>query len=177
MCAKCKGKNREVDHHEEEAFWLLDSGASRHYTNRMSDFHSYRKFETPEYAGTADNKTVMVCEGAGTVIVEHSINHPEARLARTILRNVRYSPNIYDRIISMITLTNQGLIAHITKNLTIFEKNGKAFLEGYPRNVTNVYFWQTQIISTSEANNISVVNELDYEILHKRLGHPSNDVL
>ena len=45
-CTKCKGKSGS-------AGWLVDSGASAHFTNDLSDFAEYEPYKSPYEINTA----------------------------------------------------------------------------------------------------------------------------
>jgi len=66
-CAGCKGKM--VDDSElSGAFWLLDSGASRHFTGDIGDFTSYNMLKQAHYAKTANG--VALIAGIGMVLLQ-----------------------------------------------------------------------------------------------------------
>ena len=65
-CANCKGKmanGSEIS----GAFWLLDSGASRHFTGDLGDFASYQTLKHKHYAKTANG--IAEIAGIGTVLL------------------------------------------------------------------------------------------------------------
>ena len=65
-CANCKGKM--VNGSEMSgAFWLLDSGASRHFTGDLRDFASYQELKHKHFAKTANG--VAEIAGIGTVLL------------------------------------------------------------------------------------------------------------
>jgi len=49
------------------AFWLLDSGASCHFTSDLGDFASYQELKHVHYAKTANG--VALIAGIGTVLL------------------------------------------------------------------------------------------------------------
>ncbi|KIM57312.1 hypothetical protein SCLCIDRAFT_54325, partial [Scleroderma citrinum Foug A] len=51
-CANCKGKMADASEIS-GAFWLLDSGASHHFTGDLGDFASYQALKHKHYAKTA----------------------------------------------------------------------------------------------------------------------------
>ncbi|KIM68764.1 hypothetical protein SCLCIDRAFT_51297, partial [Scleroderma citrinum Foug A] len=66
-CASCKGKmanGSEIS----GAFWLLDSGASRHFTGELGDFASYQALKHKHYAKTANG--VAEIAGIGMVLLQ-----------------------------------------------------------------------------------------------------------
>ena len=52
-CANCKGKMANSSDIS-GAFWLLDSGASRHFTGNLGDFTSYQALKHKHYTKTAN---------------------------------------------------------------------------------------------------------------------------
>ena len=65
-CANCKGKmanGSEIS----GVFWLLDSGASCHFTSNLGDFASYQALKHKHYAKTANG--VAEIAGIGTVLL------------------------------------------------------------------------------------------------------------
>ncbi|KIM57508.1 hypothetical protein SCLCIDRAFT_66004, partial [Scleroderma citrinum Foug A] len=65
-CANCKGKmanGSEIS----GTFWLLDSGASRHFTGELGDFASYQALKHKHYAKTANG--VAEIAGIGMVLL------------------------------------------------------------------------------------------------------------
>jgi hypothetical protein len=49
-CARCKGKRPD----QSSPIWMLDSGASEHFTMSLDDFSEYSPFETKMIAYTAN---------------------------------------------------------------------------------------------------------------------------
>jgi len=66
-CAGCKGKMVN-DSELSGAFWLLDSGTSRHFTGDIGDFTSYNALKRAHYAKTANG--VALIAGIGTVLLQ-----------------------------------------------------------------------------------------------------------
>ncbi|KIM50089.1 hypothetical protein SCLCIDRAFT_47455, partial [Scleroderma citrinum Foug A] len=65
-CANCKGKMADGSEIS-GAFWLLDSGASHHFTGELGDFASYQALKHKHYAKTANG--VAEIAGIGTVLL------------------------------------------------------------------------------------------------------------
>ena len=101
-CAECRQKVSTM--------WLLDSGASAHFTNNKNDFIDY----TP--ASESDRQPVRIAahtiwiEGQGTVLLRHYLN---GNLATTRLYPVLYIPAMTTRLLSMgeffaVRITREG---------------------------------------------------------------------
>ena len=65
-CANCKGKMADGSEIS-GAFWLLDSGASRHFTGNLGDFASYQALKHKHYTKTANG--VAEIAGFGMVLL------------------------------------------------------------------------------------------------------------
>ncbi|KIM62262.1 hypothetical protein SCLCIDRAFT_52699, partial [Scleroderma citrinum Foug A] len=66
-CANCKGKMADSSEIS-GAFWLLDSGASCHFTGDLGDFASYQVLKHKHYAKTANG--VAEIAGIATVLLQ-----------------------------------------------------------------------------------------------------------
>ena len=64
-CANCKGKMADGSEMF-GAFWLLDSGASCHFTSDLRDFASYQELKHKHFTKTANG--VAEIAGIGTVL-------------------------------------------------------------------------------------------------------------
>ena len=65
-CIGCKGKMVDKSFMSGQ-FWLLDSGASRHFTSDINDFASYQELMHKHYAKTANG--VAEIAGVGTILL------------------------------------------------------------------------------------------------------------
>jgi len=96
-CAGCKGKM--VDDSElSGAFWLLDSGASRHFTGDIGDFASYNALKRAHYAKTANG--VVLIAGIGTVLLR-CLDHNSGDEKVITLTQVLHMPGATGHLISM----------------------------------------------------------------------------
>ena len=53
-----------------DELWLIDSGASHHITNELSDYTSYKPYETPDPIQTANVHDSLMVHGEGTVFFD-----------------------------------------------------------------------------------------------------------
>jgi hypothetical protein len=119
-CAKCKGKQVETN-----KLWLLDSGASFHFTNKIEDFAKYNPLKKPVLVSTATSTTGII--DVGTVILNH-----ESGIVQ--LAPVYYIPDLNCRLISMGTLLRDGMIAYgNSKCVKILTESKQVFLKFRPR--------------------------------------------
>src|SRR5207245_1532248 len=96
-CANCKGKMADGSEMS-GAFWLLDSGASRHFTGDLSDFASYQALKHKHYAKTANG--VALIAGVGTVILR-CLDRNTGIEKVVKLSQVLHIPDATARLISM----------------------------------------------------------------------------
>ena len=100
-CVKCKGKKADGSELQ-GAFWLLDSGASRHFTGNRDDFADYQVLDYKLYAKTANSKAEIV--GVGTVLL-HTVDR-NGEEAIVTLTQVLHMPSANARLISGKFLTS-----------------------------------------------------------------------
>ena len=96
-CAGCKGKmsnNSELS----GAFWLLDSGASHHFTGDIGNFASYNALKRAHYAKTASG--VALIAGIGTVLLQ-CLDHNSGDEKVITLTQVLHMPGTIAHLISM----------------------------------------------------------------------------
>ena len=96
-CANCKGKmadGSEISH----AFWLLDSGASHHFTDNLGDFASYQVLKHKHYAKMANG--VAEIAGIGTVLLQ-CLDHNTGDEKVIKLTQVLHMPGVSVHLISM----------------------------------------------------------------------------
>ena len=94
-CVKCKGKKADGSELQ-GAFWVLDSGASHHFTGNRDDFADYQALDYKLYAKTANSKAEIV--GVGTVLL-HTIDRNGEEVIVT-LAQVLHMPSANARLIS-----------------------------------------------------------------------------
>ena len=93
---KCKGKKADGSELQ-GAFWLLDSGASRHFTGNRDDFANYQALDYKLYAKTANSKAEII--GVGTILLR-TVDH-NGEEAIVTLAQVLHMPSANARLISM----------------------------------------------------------------------------
>ena len=162
LCAKCKGKSH----------WLLDSGASAHFTYDKNDFIEYEDIPTNERipVGTASN--VIYVKGKGTVLLKHYMGD---EAVTTRLYPVLYIPEITHKLLSMGEFLQQG--QHVAGNayeITLFYKK-YATMTCKPLKDGQTVYWLDTTVAKIGAHQL--IYTVDYDLMHRRLGHPSRDVM
>ena len=171
-CVKCKGK--KVDGSElQGAFWLLDSGASCHFTGNRDDFANYQALDYKLYAKTANSKTEIV--GVGTVLL-WTVDH-NGEEAIVTLTQVLHMPSANARLISMGKFLTSGYsICGNKSGLQLYNSVASLWFGPDPEDLRHVTCG-IRSIPTIRSNYIASVSKVDYDIMHRRFGHPSKAVL
>ena len=151
--------------------WMIDSGASLHFTGDINDFVEYTPFEQVVPVDTANSTTSI--EGKGTVILllasgEYVRIYP-----------VHYVPDMKVKLLSLGTFLRAGHQSIGTAHFIKVLKNGSPFLNFVPRRRNDsIYVIRACVADETDLHYaIDSVYNVDYDIVHKRLGHPSKDVI
>src|SRR6266702_3342489 len=98
QCAKCKERTDNM--------WLLDSGASAHFTNNISDFINYTPIAKSDRLPVKTAAHTIYVEGTGTVLLKNYIAN---KLVTTRVNPVFYIPSMSTCLLSMGVFLQQGL--------------------------------------------------------------------
>jgi transposase InsO family protein len=173
LCAKCKGKGKAKGH---KTPWLLDSGASKHFTNNLSDFVDYTAWPESKHRtlSTATSKSKVI--GSGTCILRTPDLNGDYHSVR--IEGVRYVPDLNTRLLSLGVFLNDGMTVSGKKGHLILKKNNKTFMVFEPRSEGDtLYGVNSSELSEEVAQTSTTVNSVDFDIMHRRLAHPSDEVL
>ena len=170
-CAKCKrlGFPKRPE-------WLLDSGASSHFTPLLSDLISYTPFSSPGMAGTAANPIAII--GFGTALLEYSIEtkgKKEQRILR--IEDVLFVPRITTRILSLGQFLKEGMRVYgDAAHLSLLVQGSKTMvLQAIPVPPHFTTYWLDA--KSVNPDSIHSVFKVDFDLMHRHLGHPSIKVL
>ena len=171
-CLKCKGlAPRSI-----EPGWMMDDGASNHFTPLKSDFLSYRSFPSPERANTAANPLRIL--GSGTILIQYELEDKGKMHTKIVrLREVLYVPQISQRILSIGSFLQEGLrIYGDAKKITLYIP-GKEIpvMECVPLTGRGTIYWL--MAKKAIRGTINKVFKEDYNLMHRRMAHPSKEVL
>ena len=158
-CSKCnttRGLNE---------YWMIDSGASLHFTHSRSDFISYKP--APTTAGTAA-ETPLTIEGFGAVIIKHELKLKGKKAQTKYLRlfPVLYAPKIVGRLLSLGQFLRQGLRVYgdaATLTLVTSDKS-IPMMQFAPLAKGETLYWLKG--AATNALHTSVVFSVDYNTLH-----------
>ena len=154
---------------ETEVKWLLDSGASRHFTYDINDFVEYKSI-TPMPLLTANGRAEAI--GQGTVILV--LNDRAIRI-----NGVLYVPDLTTRLLSLGQFHKSGLHSRGSDcQISLYDANTKKdFVTFYPRNNQSTLYEIWALQKNPNSKYLQTIYKVNFEIMHKRLAHPSDDVL
>ena len=172
-CVACKGKM--VDDSElSGAFWLLDSGASRHFTGDIGDFASYNELKRAHYTKTANG--VALIAGIGMVLLR-CLDHNSGDEKVVTLTQVLHMPGATARLISMGEMLQRNYrVTGNKRGISLIGKADRLWFGPDPEDDRNVIFG-IRSIPIIRSNYIASMSKVDYDIMHWRFGHPSKEVL
>ena len=108
-----------------DATWMLDSGASCHFTNNINDFVEFEENVGPERVVRTANGSTSIA-GKGTVIF--TVNNERVRLYP-----VFYIPDLNDRLLSLGQFHRSGLSSRGDAHaIVLYDGNDEEFLTFYP---------------------------------------------
>jgi hypothetical protein len=150
--------------------WLLDSGATHHFTSHVSDFKSMKRWCTPREVKVA-NGGVFEALGIGEVQFKTS------KGSCTVL-NVWYAPDLESRLISIGALDDEGVSVRFggQKAVAILDKTGQIAFEGTKVSGDLYYIDQPDVAVYSvmdihESVPVSAVRSENWKLWHRRIGH------
>lgn len=169
MCNKCKSKQPIC---KAPAVWILDSGASFHFTFEMNNFLLCEPIKEKIVVNTSNFQTSIV--GKGSVVLDTVGNKT------VVVAPVFYIPDLRARLLLLGTFLRHGL----TLNSSVIEmrlmKGKEDFLTFCPRfSVDTNYIIEERIHSDANQSmfNNTTIYGVDYDIMHCRMGHPSREAL
>lgn len=149
--------------------WIVDSGCSRHMTYHKGAFQDYNKLQEPIIINTASGVQLQgIAEGtvALTVLVD-SVLKP------VLLTGVLHVPGLSGSLISVLQLQDRGITVQTESSGTglILSLNGKTI--GCASRVGRAYILNSRV--PKEAEKAHTAQEVTPELLHRRLGHLSQN--
>jgi len=164
-CSKCKGKKnieKELQKYMDSLtmdHWLLDSGASSHFTFVKDDLVDVEELENPIPLNTANLLTQITARGM-VLIQKHNKVYK--------LDPVYYVPDLNQHLISLGQLLNDGYKSHSTnKHIVLEDTKGTKFLLFTKLFSQDTLYWlrhSKQQLHT--VCNNGFVYSLNYNLLH-----------
>jgi len=173
-CAGCKGKMVN-DSELSGAFWLLDSGASHHFTGDIGDFASYNTLKRAHYAKTANG--VALIAGIGTVLLQ-CLDHNSGDEKVITLTQVLHMPGATAHLISMGKMLQHNYrVTGNKRGISLTHKAERLWFGPDPEDDHNIIIFGIRSIPIIRSNYIASVSKVNYDIMHRRFGHPLKEVL
>jgi len=156
---------------EQQQYWIIDSGASRHMTSNKKLLSDYWKFDVPETVRLGDGRSV---EALGTGRVKITVETSRGKKT-TMMGGVLYVPKLACSLFSVRAVTQKGQIVQFGENYCwIKNSRGKVIAKG--KLVNRMYQLNCETVSTEDSVSVAeaYVNNDEREQLnlwHQRLGH------
>ncbi len=130
QCAKCKEHTNNM--------WLLDSGASAHFTNNISDFIDYTPIAKSDRMPVKTVAHTIYVEGTGSALLKHYIAN---KLITTRVYPVFYIPSMSMHLLSMGVFLQQGLhILGNSQHINLLD-NSKTIVQCKPLLPGQLLYW------------------------------------
>jgi hypothetical protein len=142
---------------EPKAEWMLDSGASRHFTFDINDFVSYETIDTIPVR-TATSFTSIV--GKGTVILE--VNGQIVRISP-----VYHIPDLSSRLMSLGQFLKSGLFSRGSAREISLHEDERNFLTFYPRDENDSIYVIKSLVKSQEDPKVETIYSIDFNIMHR----------
>ena len=160
----------------------MDSGASIHVTNDLNDFADYKPIQNAPTIRTASKGSTLSMKGIGTVFISHWVTGANGRLEEqtTRLFPVFHVPNLDRRLLSMGEFLQRpgNYVRGDAKKLGIYSTAHREVLACTPNVPGQTIYWaKTRVRNAANFVGSLSVYSVDYELMHRRFGHVSKQVL
>jgi len=157
--------------------WMLNSRATVHISPYMANFIDYVPALVKGHVCTAEGPTDLVVEGSGMVLIQH-VFHYKGKSHKELLRlqEVLYIPGVIAHFTSLVCLLKEGLRVYgdaAGMNLFTRENDKVPLMCAEPWD-SEMLFWLKA--EQPSLNGVESVFTTDYDLLHRRRGHPSKDM-
>ena len=113
-------------------------------------------------------------EGKGIVLIKHLVGD---ELVTTCLYPVLHIPNISTQLLSIGEFLQQGLCIHGNAHEICLDYKHDTLMTCKPLQDGQTTYWLDATISNVEKIVEQYIYMVDYNLMHKYLGHPSKDVM
>ena len=147
-------------------YWIIDSGATDHMTNKFTNLHDFEKMSTPSQVSVANGKGVSIL-GKGKINL----------LSKKIKYVALYVPSFPFQLLSVGRITNSlKCLAIFSPHTVIFQDlvTKKTIGEGF---YLNVLYYLSKDIQVPKVFQVSSSLAQEQQLWHQRLAHPSEIVL
>ena len=116
---------------------------------------------------------MIYVEGEGTVLLKHKVN---GKTVRTHLEHVLHVPQITTRLLSMGQFLLQGMcISGDALSISLLNQSTNIITCKPLYSGSTIFILEASPVQLDK--NALVIYKVDYELMHKHLGHPSKDIL
>ena len=177
-CRRCKGKKSQRDASEPFDTWILDSGASFHFTHNRRILHNVRRLPEPIPVSTANGLIHIKEEGDATLTY---LYRPTDTLRNYTLRGVHLLPNGDDQnLLSFGWFLQNGFSATCkAEYIKLYDTKTKVefmrFTPVFPG--ATVYKIVSAPFAASEVEQLGLSARVSHDTMHKRFAHPGDGVL
>jgi len=159
--------------------WLLDSGASMHFTGQWSNLVDAFKLAQPLMIQMANNVTQV--KEARTVFITYIVlpRNGKAYEKTTRLQPVYYLNRLNTCLLSMGEFLNDKQLITSNNRQLMSLRNKLPVLTCQPHVVGSTTFWLNSTIESVQSLSAKtrMVYATDYSIWHQRMGHPGDNIL
>ena len=146
--------------------WMLDSGATDHYTPERSDFSEYEHFKHSRPIEVGNGKTIDAI-GIGTVEMQIRVNND---MQEADIQNVLHVPSMNKRLLSTAQLAKGGINTEYKAN-TAMLKNAQEEILAYGYQRGRQYWLDTYDRFKAYSASTEIKKAVPLQLLHRRLGH------
>ena len=161
--------------HEDDGrmFWILDSGASTHFTLHHLDFVDYVKLKGDDRIPVQTAGGIIHVTGRRCVLIRW-MDHVHKKSHLLDLHSTCHIPNLGVRLISLGQLLNHGAkVQGDMHQINVLYGDGILLAPLTPGHLgSNMY-----TLESLPLKGLSMTCTLTYDIVHRHLGHPSKDVI
>ncbi|KAF7761821.1 hypothetical protein Agabi119p4_9813 [Agaricus bisporus var. burnettii] len=161
--------------------WLLDSGASGHFTNNLDDFIEYDVGDFGSM-GTAEAGKTLYITAYGSVMIEHEVTDEDTGNTlkkRTTIPNVKYVKGLMGRILSPILFSegnNWTMVGRAAYTMMYKHDLPVLTAQRIPTQEDRLHYVLTRVVKIAETS-YKTARLITYDIWHQRFGHISETAL
>ncbi|XP_074314831.1 uncharacterized protein LOC141651000 [Silene latifolia] len=152
---------KSKDHIHGKNAWIIDTGATNHVTGTLTYLHDIQNITSSPVS--LPNGVTTNASHRGRIILDGGL----------VLTDVLYVPGLTCNLISVLQLLDAlDCIIQCTKSFCVIQDRQTRRLIGAGKRQDGLYFYRG-------VSNVAVcnVNQASTDLWHKRLGHPSSEVL
>ena len=160
--------------------WLLDSGATWHFTNSLDDFIEY-EVGNFGHVGTAEAGKLLPITAIGTIMIEHLVYDEGSQTLipkKSTIFNVKYAEEMYGRILSANSFARDGVTIVGKANYTnLYDENGElAMTAQLVEEYTRLHYVFSNVVHVQDMA-VRTVRSISHDTWHQRFAHASDIVL